>query len=293
MAQFQIQNLTFSYPGASHCALEQLTFQIHRGDYVLIFGKSGSGKSTLLRQLKSVLCPHGRRSGQILFEDVPLSEIPTALQARKIGFVLQDPDDQLVTDKVWHELAFGLENIGMDRPTMRLRIGEMASFFGIQDWFHREVDTLSGGQKQLLNLASVMVMQPEVLILDEPTSQLDPISASEFLSILHRINRELGTTVIITDHRLEEILPCAHRVLVMEEGRLVSEGTPAQVCRQLWQQGSDLIPALPAAARVCFASGQLEDCPLTVREGRNWLLHIFAPYFFRKTAPQQRTKRLH
>ena len=147
--------------------------------------------------------------GEILFCGTPLAQVSERDQAAKIGFVMQNPDDQIVTDKVWHELAFGLESLGCDQTAMRTRVAEMACYFGIQDWFHRDVATLSGGQKQLLNLASIMAMQPEVLILDEPTSQLDPIAASDFLNTVRKINTELGTTVIITEHRLEDIFPYA------------------------------------------------------------------------------------
>ena len=188
MAHFHIRDLTFSYPESQKSTLNQVSFSLEQGEYVVLCGASGSGKSTLLRHLKSVLTPHGKRSGSIFFHDTPLEQIPQQEQAAKIGFVMQNPDDQIVTDKVWHELAYGLECIGTDVETMRLRVAEMACYFGIQDWFHRDVSQLSGGQKQLLNLASIMAMQPEILILDEPTSQLDPIAASDFLNTLRKIN---------------------------------------------------------------------------------------------------------
>ena len=198
MAHFHIQDLTFSYPEARKVTLDQISFSSEQGEYVVLCGASGSGKSTLLRHLKSVLTPHGQKSGSIRFHETPLQFVPHHEQAAKIGFVMQNPDDQIVTDKVWHELAYGLECIGTDLQTMRLRVAEMACYFGIQDWFHRDVAELSGGQKQLLNLASIMAMQPEILILDEPTSQLDPIAASDFLNTLRKINIELGTTILIT-----------------------------------------------------------------------------------------------
>ena len=205
MAHFHIQDLTFSYPNETRPTLKNVSLSIDKGEYIVRCGKSGSGKSTLLRHLKSVLTPHGKRSGDILFGGVSLANVSQYDQSSKIGFVMQNPDDQIVTDKVWHELAFGLESLGVDQKTMRLRVAEMASYFGIQSWFHRDVADLSGGQKQLLNLASIMAMQPEVLILDEPTSQLDPIAASDFLNTVKKINIELGTTIIITEHRLEDI----------------------------------------------------------------------------------------
>ena len=171
MAHYSVENLSFSYPASGRKTLDNVNLTIYKGDYVVLCGQSGSGKTTLLRHLKTVLTPYGERSGRILFDDVPLEQLSQKDQAAKIGFVMQNPDDQIVTDKVWHELAFGLESLGVDPGTMRLRVAEMASYFGIQAWFHRDVADLSGGQKQLLNLASIMAMQPEVLILDEPPSQ--------------------------------------------------------------------------------------------------------------------------
>lgn len=271
MARFHIQNLTFSYPEALSPALSDVSLTIAPGEYVLLCGASGSGKTTLLRHLKTVLTPHGTRSGAVTLDGTPLEQISQREQAARIGFVMQNPDDQIVTDKVWHELAFGLENLGCDPKTMRLRVAEMASFFGIQDWFHREVAELSGGQKQLLNLASIMAMQPEVLILDEPTSQLDPIAAADFLNTLKKINRELGTTILITEHRTEDVFPAADRVIVMEEGRVTAEGSPRSVAGQLYREQSQMFSALPAPVRVFYGAKAAGDCPLTVREGRSWL----------------------
>ena len=271
MAHFHIRDLTFSYPNASWPALDHIDLTIEKGEYVVLCGQSGSGKTTLLRHLKSVLTPHGRKSGTILFNGTPLEQVTPLEQASGIGFVMQDPDDQIVTDKVWHELAFGLESLGVDQKIMRLRVAEMASYFGIQSWFHREVSTLSGGQKQLLNLASIMAMQPEVLILDEPTSQLDPIAASDFLNTVRKINIELGTTILITEHRLEDVYHSADRVIVMENGAITANDAPRKVGAMLRAQNSPMLAALPTPVRVFFGSGAQGDCPLTVREGRGWL----------------------
>ena len=271
MANLTLEHVSFTYPGASAPALRDITMRLSQGEYVLLCGQSGSGKTTLLRHLKTVLTPHGSRSGEISLDGVPLAQVSLGEQAAKIGFVMQDPDDQIVTDKVWHELAFGLENLGCQQSVMRLRVAEMASFFGIQDWFHREVATLSGGQKQLLNLAAVMVMQPEILILDEPTSQLDPIAAADFLNTLKKINRELGTTVLITEHRTEDVYPAADRVIVMEDGRVTADAGPRTVAGQLYAADSRMFPALPAPVRIFYGAKASGDCPLTVREGRRWL----------------------
>ena len=275
MAHFHIQDLSFSYPNAKKESLSGVTLSVEKGEYVVLCGKSGSGKTTLLRHLKSVLTPHGKRSGQILFCGVSIDEVNQQDQASKIGFVMQNPDDQIVTDKVWHELAFGLESLGCDQKTMRLRVAEMASYFGIQGWFHRNVAELSGGQKQLLNLASIMAMQPEVLILDEPTSQLDPIAASDFLNTVRKINLELGTTILITEHRLEDIYHAADRVIVMDSGKIVANDTPRRVGEQLYAQNNEMFAALPTPVRVFYGAKARGDCPLTVREGRNWLSKTF------------------
>ena len=233
MEIFNLQNLTFCFPEQTEPVLRDISFSVTPGEFVVLAGPSGCGKSTLLRQLKTVLAPHGELTGQLQFMGKPLAETDLAVQTARIGFVQQSPENQIVTDKVWHELAFGLESLGYDTPTIRSRVAEMASFFGIQTWFYKNVSELSGGQKQLLNLAAIMAMHPSVLVLDEPTSQLDPIAATDFLSTLGRINRELGTTVLITEHRLEEVFPLCSRVLLMDHGALLGDGTPEQVGKQL------------------------------------------------------------
>ena len=270
MAHFDIQNLTFGYPGEKD-VLKGVNMRVERGEFIVLCGKSGSGKTTLLRHLKTVLSPHGKKTGEVLFDGTPIEQVSLRDQSAKIGYVMQNPDSQIVTDKVWHELAFGLESLGCDQATMRLRVAEMASYFGIQDWFHRGVSELSGGQKQLLNLASIMAMQPEALILDEPTSQLDPIAASDFLNTVRKINRELGTTVIITEHRLEDIFHAADRVIVMDEGEIIASDVPARVGAMLKNRNDDMFAAMPAPVRVFYGTGASGDCPLTVRDGRNWL----------------------
>ena len=267
----KIEHLTFSYPEQPTRALEDISLTVRPGEFLVLCGPSGCGKSTLLRQLKTVLAPHGTRTGDILFEGTPLDELDQRTQSQRIGFVQQSPENQIVTDKVWHELAFGLESLGFDTPTIRRRVAEMASFFGIQTWFYKNVTELSGGQKQLLNLASVMAMQPTVLILDEPTSQLDPIAASDFLATLGRINRELGTTILLTEHRLEEAFSLATSVAVMDKGRLLCTGTPGDVGARLKESGHAMFLAMPTAMRVWAAVENDAACPITVREGRDWL----------------------
>ena len=271
MESYAIKNLSFRYPEQAKRALDELSFSIGEGQFVMLCGPSGCGKTTLLRQLKPILTPHGQQDGEILFEGSPLHELDQRTQSSKIGFVRQAPDHQIVTDKVWHELAFGLESLGCDTPTIRLRVAEMASFFGIQNWFYQNVAELSGGQKQLLNLASIMVMQPSVLILDEPTGQLDPIAAAEFFATVSRLNRELGITVIISEQRLEEGLPICDRVLVLDEGRLICDGTPANVGSKLKTLRHSMFLAMPAPMRIYAGVKNHLPCPVTVKDGRIWL----------------------
>ncbi len=271
MESFKVENLSFTYPSKAEKTLENINFTVRRGEFVLVCGKSGCGKTTLLRLLKSTLAPFGKKEGNIFFSGKPLAECDAKEQVAEIGFVMQSPDNQIVTDKVWHELAFGLESLGIGQNEIRTRVTEMASFFGIQTWFYKNVNELSGGQKQLLNLASVMVMQPSVLILDEPTSQLDPVAAAEFLKMAEKINRELGTTVILTEHRLEDAFPLADRVIVMDGGKIIADGIMGEVGRVLKEKNHDMYKALPTPMRV---HGQVENslpCPLTVRDGRGWL----------------------
>ena len=268
----EIEHFSLYYPERTEKVLDDLTLTVEQGEFLVLCGPSGCGKSTLLRQLKTVLAPHGRRLGSIRFEGRPLEELDQREQSAGIGFVQQDPENQIVTDKVWHELAFGLESLGYDTPTIRRRVAEMASFFGIQTWFYKNVTELSGGQKQLLNLASIMAMQPSVLILDEPTSQLDPIAAADFLATLGKINRELGTTVVLTEHRLEDAFPLASRVAVMDRGRLLCTGSPAEVGAILRGAGHSMFLAMPTPMRIWASAPDAGGhCPVTVREGRDWL----------------------
>ena len=276
---FEIKDFSFTYPGKETPALRSINLNIEMGEMIAICGRSGSGKSTLLRNLKPVLAPFGETGGRISFFGTPLENLGQAVQAAGIGYVLQNPDAQIVTDKVWHELAFGLESLGMDTKTIRIRVAEMASFFGIQNWFNKDVNNLSGGQKQILNLASVMAMQPDVLILDEPTSQLDPIAAADFLETVGKINRELGTTVIITEHRLEEVLPMADRAVVLDNGEIIACDTPANVGSVLAIKDHPMFMAMPTplqAYGIMYNRGVGQDleCPIDVRHGRGWLTEL-------------------
>lgn len=271
METFHLEGLTFTYPGQDHPALDSIDLIVEPGDFLTLLGPSGCGKTTLLRQLKPALAPHGCRQGLILYQGQPLEQLEQSRQAREIGFVLQSPEDQIVTDKVWHELAFGLESLGLPRDVIRARVAEMASFFGLEDWFRRDTASLSGGQKQLLNLAAIMAMDPQVLLLDEPTSQLDPIAAQNFLDCLGRLNRELGTTILLSEHRLEQALPLSRRCLLLEEGNLRFSGTPQEMGHFLRETGHPMFRAMPTPMRVWTSVSDSSPCPVTVGEGRRWL----------------------
>lgn len=288
----EIKDFGFSYPESSRKVLEHVNLNIKEGTLNVIMGRSGCGKSTLLRQLKSVLAPAGEKEGEILYRNIPLRDTDHRTQSQEIGFVMQNPDNQIVTDKVWHELAFGLESLGYDNATIRLRVAEMASYFGIQKWFYKNVSELSGGQKQLLNLASVMAMHPSLLILDEPTSQLDPIAASDFLETVKKINRDIGTTVLLTEHRLQDIIPYADQVFVMDEGTLFMEGTPREIGTKLKEQHHGMFLSMPVPMQIYAGTESALTCPLTVSEGRQWIREYIEEKGIKKEQIQQANQRL-
>lgn len=288
-----IRNLEFTYANMEVSSIRGINLALKKGSFTCICGPSGCGKTTLLRNLKPSITPHGLRSGtiEIMGKSVERFEGNPGEEAQTIGYVLQNPENQIVTDKVWHELAFGLENLGLPTETIRLRIAEIASFFGIQSWFDKDVSELSGGQKQLLNLAAVMVMQPEILILDEPTSQLDPIAAVDFLDAVKKINNDIGTTVIITEHRLDNVVSISDRLVVIDNGEIIVNSEPYSAVSRLAEVSHPMFLAMPNPAQVYeSAMSRLNECetecfddrtkypniPLNVREGRQWLDHIMA-----------------
>ncbi len=275
MAEIEFRNVNFSYPGVEYKALNNINLKIEHSQFILLCGKSGCGKSTLLRQIKKNLIPAGEFSGEVLYNGVDVTELDDRKSVQEIGFVQQNPENQIVTDKVWHEMAFGLESLGYPNQTIRRKVAEMASFFGIQKWFRKSIDELSGGQKQLLNLASIMAMQPKVLILDEPTSQLDPIASMEFIETLQRINRELGTTIIISEHRLEELFTMADKAIVMEEGKVLVYDKIKEVAEFLGTNKNVMYQGLPAAMKIYSEVKSEDTCPVTVREGSLWLNRLF------------------
>lgn len=269
MEILRIENLSFAYPGDDTKALKSIDLSVNNGEFIVICGETGCGKTTLLKMLKQELTPHGILSGNILYCGVEVSKLSERTSAEEIAFVLQNPEEQIVTDKVWHELAFGLENLGMPNPFIRRRVGETASYFGIEEWFNKDTHELSGGQKQMLNLAGVLALSPKLLILDEPSSQLDPIAAGNFIATLQKLNRELGLTILLTEHRLEEVFPIADRVIVMENGRILFDGEPRKVGDRL--RGHRMAAGLPSAMRLYQGLNISCPCPLTVKEGREFL----------------------
>lgn len=284
MAVLRFESVSFAYPQAKKRALDRISFSMEQGEYLVVCGESGCGKTTLLRLAKQELTPAGAVEGTVFYREKPLKELDRETRALKIGFVQQNPENQIVTDYVWHELAFGLENMALPTQTIRRRVSEMASFFGMEEWFHRKTCELSGGQKQMLNLASVMAMNPELLILDEPTSMLDPLAARNLLQMIQRINRELGVAVLLCEHRLEDVFPDADRVLLMSKGRILLHDTPEGVASRLsgHPESSGIYYGLPGAVRIF---GELrkqgiypeeEKLPLNIRDARNAMTRVLA-----------------
>ncbi len=283
MEILNVENLKFKYPKTEKYVVDGVSFHVNEGDFVVLCGPTGSGKSTLLKLIKPEISPLGEKQGHVRFhnEEIDRDIEDKKIKASRIGYVCQNPKEQAVTDKVWHELAFGLENMGLPTSEMGARIAEMASYFGIEDWYEKRVDELSGGQLQILNLASVMVMNPDILILDEPTAQLDPIAASEFLTTLKKLNNDFALTIIIAEHRLEELIPVCDRILVMEEGRLTIDGASQEVLGRITPE-NEIFDALPSAYRLYNglagikglkgnAAADTEKIPVTIRDGREFL----------------------
>lgn len=278
MALLEIKNLGFKYNGAENYALNDINLTIEQGDFVLLCGESGCGKTTLLKLLKKQLRPSGVLTGVINYKGVNIEQLDDKSSVCEIGYVMQNPENQTVTDKVWHELSFGLESLGERSDIIRRKVAEICGFFGIGEWYHKRTCDLSGGQKQLLSLASIMVMNPSVLILDEPTAQLDPIAASEFLQSLHKINQELGITIIIAEHRLEEVFPMASKVVIMNKAQVFLTDTPRKIGEKLSNDNVShkMSLALPTAIRVFHLTNGEGDSPLTVNEGKKYIADFFA-----------------
>ena len=274
MEIFKVENVNFTFAESSKRALNAVSFTIQQGSFAVLFGASGSGKTTLLQLLKRELTPNGKRDGEIFYKGELLEDIDAKTLVSEIGFVMQKPDDQIVMDTVWHELAFGLENMGLSNAQIRKKIAEMTSYFGMGDWFHKKISELSGGQKQLLNLASILIMQPKVLILDEPTSQLDPIAATEFMQTLHRLHEDTGVTIILVEHRLEDVFQFASDIMLIENGSIIAQGSPriiGQIVKKI-NEHHIMLEALPTATRIYYGlSTFTNESPITIREGMEFI----------------------
>ena len=258
------ENVAFKYNESTDYAISDCTFSLKKGEKVMLCGASGSGKSTLLRLLKRELSPRGELSGNITLMGKDRSELSDRESAEKIGFVMQSPDSQTVCDKVSAELAFGLESFGVKSGEIQSRVGEMAAFFGIESLYDRDISTLSGGQKQLVALCSVMATDPDILLLDEPTAQLDPVAARELLGILDRLNQEMGVTIIIAEHDPEELFDSCDKILYLANGKTEFFGTPTLTAKYFVKNALEgfLPETAKAFARLC------DDLPLNVRQGR-------------------------
>lgn len=275
----ELKQVSFYYPEGVTPALTQIDLAVPAGGFVLVCGPSGSGKSTLLKHMKSSQIPFGKGTGELLFKGKDLETMELGESARSIGFVGQNPDNQIVTDTVWHELAFGLENLGVPVEEIRKRTAETAQYFGMTEWFRQPVEALSGGQKQMLNLASVMVMHPEVLILDEPTAQMDPIGARRFFHTLKGLQQEIGTTIILSEQRLEEVMPLAQDLVYMENGQIVAQGPVQESLKiladyeKIKNKPLAMETSFPVALRVYIKSREKEEetVPVSVGQGRQWL----------------------
>lgn len=262
----EARDVTFTYPSAQTAALCGVSLSVESGAFVTVCGASGCGKSTLLHMLKPCLMPRGAFSGRVSYCGRELAALDPRRAAAEIGYVAQDPEASVVTDRVWHEIAFGAESVGTPPDEMRRRVAECAEYFGLERLFDRETAGLSGGEKQLVSLAAAAALHPRLLLLDEPTSQLDPIAARSFIDALVRLNREFGTAVVITEHRLEELLCVSDRAVMLENGRVIADCPPRELAKAL-PRGHEMLRALPVSARAYTLGGGRGDSPLTVREG--------------------------
>ncbi len=278
----EVRDFSFRYPGSETKAVDGVSFSVAPGSFTVVVGPSGSGKTTLLRCLKPELSPYGDQEGVI---DVKDCDRKSRRSHHDIAFVMQNPTNQIVMDVVWHELAFGLENSGLSSELIERRIAETAHFFGISNWIHRKVSELSGGEKQILNLASALIMHPRILILDEPTAQLDPVAIKHFLNMVQRIHREVGTTIIMSEHRIGDVFPMASDVLYLEEGKVSFFGAPREFATHLLERDDPFKRSLPEATRIIWnahkALGKTNEVikkpwalPLSVQEAREQLREI-------------------
>lgn len=270
MEIFNVENLNFTYAGSTEKALKNISFAVNEGELILLCGSSGSGKTTLLRSLKPQLAPKGTTEGSVKFFTALTSQLDPRTAAAKIGFCSQSPEAQQVCDTVLRELAFGLENTGVAPDTIAKRIAETSMFFGLDKLLSRRLSELSGGERQTVNLAAVCAMQPQVLLLDEPTAQLSPVASAQLLGLIERLRRELGMTVIMTGHKNEEIFAAADRIIWLENGEIIADLPPQKAAEKIAENYGHLIKLLPVASRI-FSMKPKGEIPVEIAAGRAWL----------------------
>lgn len=271
MVDFKIKNLNFTYPQESIPALKNINLEINRGEFVVIAGKSGSGKSTLLKMLKPELIPHGEISGDIEYFGSAKENYSFHSSACDIGYIFQNTEYQTVTHSVRTELAFGLENLGFDKQTIALRIAEISAYFALDGIIDKKTEELSGGQKQSVCLAAILAMHPKAVIFDEPASQLDPTAAQNLFSAAHSLCRENGMTIIMTEHRLESIIPQADRLVVLDKGEIVADTKPSELDKRLFEHNEYIRSAMPSSMRIAAGINFEASLPLDIGGGRRLL----------------------
>lgn len=247
---YQIKHLSFQYAMAEKEALRDISMEIGEGTLTLLTGPSGSGKSTLLRHLKKELMPAGRRSGSIWYKGTDLKQLEPERSAAEIGYLFQNPSHQMVMDTVWHEIAFGLENLGTPYGQMKRTVAEIVNYCNLQRIYDRPVCDLSGGEKQLVNLAALAAMHPKVLLLDEPAAWLDPAGKKSFLAMVEMLQKEFQMTIVMASHDLEDIMEKADQCIFLKDGQILAEGTPVHAAEKLWEQGKDMEAFLPQTIRL-------------------------------------------
>ncbi|MDE6565972.1 MAG: ATP-binding cassette domain-containing protein, partial [Clostridia bacterium] len=275
MAIYKIENLNFTYSGGTTPVLNNISLQIEEGGFYIICGKSGSGKSTLLKLLKKELSPKGNCTGDIYYNNINLKELDNHTFVAEIGFVGQDVESNLVCDKVWKELAFGLGNLGYSDEFIGARVAEVSEYFGISKWYNRKISELSGGNKQILAVAAVMAMTPKVLLLDEPTSMLDPIAKKSFVDFIARINKELGVTIIVVEHNMENLFDIASNIIVLDNGRVVANERPSMLAENIADKEYAKFIGLTEFAEIFAKLGGKGKMPCEIKEKRTWLKDNF------------------
>ncbi|MEI3605535.1 energy-coupling factor transporter ATPase [Pseudogracilibacillus sp. SE30717A] len=275
MEIFKVNNLSFRYPETTSDVISNLSFRVHEGEFIVICGPSGCGKTTLLRLLKKSLTPVGHKEGDIIYLGKQFDEWDERTLTEDVGFVFQDPDTQIVMDEVMQEIVFSMENLGYSNLEMRKRVAELVHFFGLEELLSKKLSELSGGQKQILNIVSVLLLKPKVLLLDEPTSQLDPVASKDLIAFLERLNQEIGMTIILVEHRLEDLFSVSDRTIMMDQGTISYIGDNRNVIYNVYQHKDErFLSYIPSFIRFYIEMSkplQLEQIPLTVKECRNWL----------------------